>query len=56
MLSKIGIVQPVVHVADAAILEVSELTVGYNGTTALDHVSFRLQLGERVAVVGPNGA
>ncbi len=56
MLSKIGIVQPVVHVADAAILEVLELTVGYNGTTALDHVSFRLQLGERVAVVGPNGA
>lgn len=56
MLDKIGIVKPVAHQSDAAILEVTGLTVAYNGTRALDDVSFRLEAGERVAVVGPNGA
>ncbi len=56
MLDKIGIVKPVAHQSNAAILEVTDLTVAYNGTRALDDVSFRLEAGERVAVVGPNGA
>ena len=44
------------HEAAAPILEVSHLTVRYDGGTALDDVSFHLVAGERVAVVGPNGA
>jgi manganese/iron transport system ATP-binding protein len=38
------------------ILEVHNLTVSYNGTYALEDVSFGVQAGEQVAVVGPNGA
>ncbi|MCU0520463.1 MAG: metal ABC transporter ATP-binding protein [Anaerolineae bacterium] len=56
MLGKLGVFEPVVHATGAAILDVYELTVGYNGTTALDRVTFHLNVGERVAVVGPNGA
>ena len=56
MLSKLGIVSPAVHEEQAPILEVSDLTVTYNGTQALDHISFSLDVGDRVAVVGPNGA
>jgi manganese/iron transport system ATP-binding protein len=37
-------------------LEVSHVTVRYDGNPALADVSFRLASGERVAVVGPNGA
>lgn len=37
-------------------LEVHNLSVRYNGDQALENVSFRVQVGERVAVVGPNGA
>jgi manganese/iron transport system ATP-binding protein len=44
------------HEAGAPALEVSGVTVRYNGRFALDDVSFRLTRGERVAVVGPNGA
>ncbi|MCZ7573027.1 MAG: metal ABC transporter ATP-binding protein [Ardenticatenaceae bacterium] len=44
------------HEAGTSILEVSGLTVRYNGLLALDDLSFRLARGERVAVVGPNGA
>jgi manganese/iron transport system ATP-binding protein len=40
----------------APVLEVSELTVSYDGSHALDSVSFSVQAGERVAIVGPNGA
>ncbi len=48
--------RPAVHRADAPILEVAGLSVRYNGTLALDGVSFSLCQGEQVAVVGPNGA
>ncbi len=44
------------HDAEASILEVSGLTVRYDGRMALEDVTFRLNVGERVAVVGPNGA
>ncbi|MGC9467264.1 MAG: zinc ABC transporter ATP-binding protein AztA [Anaerolineae bacterium] len=56
MLERLGIVRPVAHEEQAAILEVSDLTVSYNGHPALDGLSFTLTRGERVAVVGPNGA
>jgi len=46
----------VAHEPGTPILEVSELTVRYNGRPALEDVSFQLVMGERVAVVGPNGA
>jgi manganese/iron transport system ATP-binding protein len=38
------------------ILQVHNLTVSYNGSHALEEVSFGVQAGEQVAVVGPNGA
>lgn len=38
------------------VLEVDNLSVRYNSTQALENVSFRVQMGERVAIVGPNGA
>lgn len=38
------------------ILRAKELTLEYESGLALDHVSFELQAGGRVAVVGPNGA
>ncbi len=47
---------PVRHEGGAPILEVSHLTVSFNGRLALDDVTFRLTSGERIAVVGPNGA
>ncbi len=44
------------HDTAASILEVSGVTVRYDGQFALRDVSFSLATGERVAVVGPNGA
>jgi manganese/iron transport system ATP-binding protein len=44
------------HRTDAPILEVSGVTVRYNGRVVLEDISFDLVQGERVAVVGPNGA
>jgi manganese/iron transport system ATP-binding protein len=44
------------HEHNTAILDVSDLSVNYDGTKALDGISFSLIAGERVAVVGPNGA
>jgi ABC-type Mn2+/Zn2+ transport system ATPase subunit len=35
--------------------EVTGLTVGYGGTPVLRDVTFTLQAGERIAVLGPNG-
>jgi manganese/iron transport system ATP-binding protein len=37
-------------------LELEHVDAGYNGSLALDDVSFRLPEGVRVALVGPNGA
>ena len=39
-----------------ALLEVKNLTVYYGSVQALDSVSFRVEPGEIVAMVGPNGA
>lgn len=44
------------HHDDQPILDVSRLSVHYNGRLALENVTFHLHAGERVAVVGPNGA
>ncbi len=44
------------HRADAPILEVSHLTVRFDGRLALEDGSFGLISSERIAVVGPNGA
>lgn len=44
------------HRLDQPILAVQDISLRYQGNTALDHVSFTLTTGEQVAVVGPNGA
>ena len=44
------------HRPGTPILNVSELSVRYNGREALAAVSFQMRPGQRVAVVGPNGA
>ena len=44
------------HQTDQPILDVSGLTVRYEGRVALENISFHLHEGERVAVAGPNGA
>jgi manganese/iron transport system ATP-binding protein len=44
------------HQPDQPILNVSHLSVRYEGRGALENITFHLHAGERVAVVGPNGA
>ncbi|HEY5730438.1 MAG TPA: metal ABC transporter ATP-binding protein [Anaerolineales bacterium] len=44
------------HETDQPILDVSRLTVRYNGREALENITFHLHESERIAVVGPNGA
>ncbi len=44
------------HQANQPILDVSHLSMRYNGHVALENITFHLHEGERVAVVGPNGA
>ena len=44
------------HQTNQPILDVSHLSVRYNGRVALENLTFHLHEGERVAVVGPNGA
>jgi len=44
------------HKPDQPILDVSHITVRYNGRVALENATFHLHEAERVAIVGPNGA
>ncbi len=44
------------HQPGTPILEISALSLRYDGVTALEDVSLRVHTGERVAVIGPNGA
>src|SRR3990172_7790758 len=37
-------------------LEVRDLDAGYNGTPALDGITFAIPPGQMVGVIGPNGA
>lgn len=37
------------------VLNVSDLTIGYSDKTISSHLSFRIERGDRVALVGPNG-
>lgn len=39
-----------------ALIEACNLTVHYDGDTALEEVSFRIDRGDQVAIIGPNGA
>jgi len=48
--------QPVTHVAGAAAVRASDLSVSLEGHRALEDVSFELDAGDRLAIVGPNGA
>lgn len=44
------------HQSDQPILNLSHVSLRYDGHTALEDITFHLHAGERVAVVGPNGA
>ena len=44
------------HDPGTPILRTNDLTVRFDGTVALDEISFELQKAEHLAVVGPNGA
>ena len=44
------------HQPGSPLLELSEVSLRYNGRVALEAVSFQVNNGQRVAVVGPNGA
>ncbi len=44
------------HAPGEPILEVSRVSMRYDGVVALEGISFTVEAGERVAVVGPNGA
>jgi manganese/iron transport system ATP-binding protein len=62
LLSSCGVIMPpfferaIAHQSGAPTVSFQNVSVRYNGTPALEAVSFELQPGETVAVVGPNGA
>ena len=39
-----------------SVLEVEDLSIGYNGHLAVDKISFDVQEGDLLGIVGPNGA
>jgi manganese/iron transport system ATP-binding protein len=44
------------HAVDTPLLQVSNLSVRYEGGIALEAINFELKAGQNLAVVGPNGA
>jgi manganese/iron transport system ATP-binding protein len=44
------------HQPNEPVLDVKHITLRYNGRVALEDITFHLHGGERIAVVGPNGA
>jgi ABC-type Mn2+/Zn2+ transport system ATPase subunit len=42
--------------ASPAVIDVSNLTVRYNGEAALEDVTFTVHAGDKLAIIGPNGA
>lgn len=44
------------HAPGEPLLEVSRVSMHYNGVLALEEISFTVEPGERIAIVGPNGA
>jgi manganese/iron transport system ATP-binding protein len=46
----------ILHQPDKPILEVSNLSLSFNGQMALEDLEFMVPTGARVAVIGPNGA
>jgi manganese/iron transport system ATP-binding protein len=48
--------RPALHLAGAPALKLDRLSVGFDGTTALEGISFEMGAAEKMAVVGPNGA
>jgi manganese/iron transport system ATP-binding protein len=47
---------PTPHAPDAPTLELTDVTVRYDGAVALEQIRLRIERGDQVAVVGPNGA
>lgn len=47
---------PTKHDAASPPIEAEQISLSYNGTLALEDVSFSLDPGKRIAIVGPNGA
>ena len=39
-----------------SVLEVEDLSIGYNNHLAVDQISFDVQEGDLLGIVGPNGA
>ena len=44
------------HKTSMALVNLNKLTVAYSGVVALKNVSFQIDAGEIVTIVGPNGS